>query len=724
VIRIVHLSDFHFSKKNFDGSVWKIVANFVNDEIKPDLILITGDITDNGGSDEFTLASEKLSELKIRNFGDTEAASFYVVPGNHDLYTYKGVALRGRKFWPFGNAANSEEYDRKEQIFKSTFNGRCLPPDPACTATLCVENRSCRVRLIGIDSNHRTCLLAQGAIEESAINQAVKLATDDKKSDLVIALVHHHVLPIPSVERGKMQANGLANVINATGLLNAGVLLERLSSAQVNLILHGHEHASHVARFAGSEPQSGTVVIVGAGSTTGHRQAEGWNINRATFNVLELEENGSVCLQRAKYDGSGFAFVGRNEVLSARDVRRARAFRRSKAERSHQRQLPTTRLWKVFDIDENRSVTISESRTDVYTEERLWSLSTTNASGFVEGDAELSFELHGGHNLTKKAAFSQDENDHNTYCMNVEVGPATEPSLTFVKRYSAVWRWCGAAVLRESDFHLLPQISLEGPRKFRREFVVLRIDDGHELEHANLTLILPPPHSPENSEFVVEFKKHGSETRKFSAELTKSLEFARKGYVNLQIPFPLPGYSYYLSWRPLGCATSNFSETAKKLVTEVKACADQLRDLALDAVSAPDGHLRVGIYGLAEISGSDFIPSISRLTSSTDSPESLTLGARRSFVRAALLGNEQVLWPPPAEGLETGLHDETMLLYSPLWLGSTQEDACAIILLRVAILEPAGWDNLDDENALKKIDQLMGKIDIARSVIQSNFRTS
>ena len=42
---------------------------------KPDVVLVTGDITHSGQSEKFTHAAELLNPLKM---------PFYVIPGNHD----------------------------------------------------------------------------------------------------------------------------------------------------------------------------------------------------------------------------------------------------------------------------------------------------------------------------------------------------------------------------------------------------------------------------------------------------------------------------------------------------------------------------------------------------------------------------------------------------------------------------------------------------------------
>ena len=44
---IVHISDLHVSNQAFDEGVFMQAANEIND-IQPDMIVLTGDLTENG----------------------------------------------------------------------------------------------------------------------------------------------------------------------------------------------------------------------------------------------------------------------------------------------------------------------------------------------------------------------------------------------------------------------------------------------------------------------------------------------------------------------------------------------------------------------------------------------------------------------------------------------------------------------------------------------------
>ncbi|HET9787793.1 MAG TPA: metallophosphoesterase family protein, partial [Pyrinomonadaceae bacterium] len=73
---IVHLSDIHFGRT--DQSVVKPLISFVN-EIKPDLVAVSGDLTQRARSWQFQEA---------RAFLDSLPKPQIVVPGNHDVPLY------------------------------------------------------------------------------------------------------------------------------------------------------------------------------------------------------------------------------------------------------------------------------------------------------------------------------------------------------------------------------------------------------------------------------------------------------------------------------------------------------------------------------------------------------------------------------------------------------------------------------------------------------------
>ncbi len=72
---IAHLSDLHFGSKNYK-EVWKLTAQHL-EAIKPDLLLVTGDLVDTPKKRLYAEVKESLENLRI---------PYHVCAGNHDRF--------------------------------------------------------------------------------------------------------------------------------------------------------------------------------------------------------------------------------------------------------------------------------------------------------------------------------------------------------------------------------------------------------------------------------------------------------------------------------------------------------------------------------------------------------------------------------------------------------------------------------------------------------------
>jgi 3',5'-cyclic AMP phosphodiesterase CpdA len=92
IFQILHISDLHIRvDNNFDRSVVldpliKRIGDDLKDpksSLKPEIIVVTGDIAYSGQKDEYTLAKilfdDLLKKLEISN------DRLFIVPGNHDV---------------------------------------------------------------------------------------------------------------------------------------------------------------------------------------------------------------------------------------------------------------------------------------------------------------------------------------------------------------------------------------------------------------------------------------------------------------------------------------------------------------------------------------------------------------------------------------------------------------------------------------------------------------
>lgn len=178
---IVHLSDIHCGHENFSKKALETAIGEIN-RLKPDIIVITGDLTENGLLDEYKLASKYIRKFKCKNI--------VVGSGNHD-YKHTGFLL-----W--------------EHFFS--------PPEMMTVNNILITHlRTARPdRDIG-EVGYRQLVWFQEVLNKN-------------KDKFKIVALHHHLVPIP--DTGTKQ-----NII-----VDAGDALRTLIEGGANLVLCGHKH--------------------------------------------------------------------------------------------------------------------------------------------------------------------------------------------------------------------------------------------------------------------------------------------------------------------------------------------------------------------------------------------------------------------------------------------------------------------------------------------------
>ena len=96
-MQIVQLSDLHVGGL-FKEDAFNTIVNEVN-ELSPDVVIISGDLTDDGLIFQFQQARSLIQKIKCPNL--------IALPGNHD-YRHTGYLLF-KKFFPFSNQIHEYE---------------------------------------------------------------------------------------------------------------------------------------------------------------------------------------------------------------------------------------------------------------------------------------------------------------------------------------------------------------------------------------------------------------------------------------------------------------------------------------------------------------------------------------------------------------------------------------------------------------------------------------
>ena len=198
---IAHISDLHISKNSFDEEVFMKAASEINN-LQPDMIILSGDITDNGYYKEFKQANRYLSMFE---------PPLFAVPGNHDA--------RNLGYQTFEELIGERSWKLTVGDDFTVIGLDSSTPD---------ENSG------GIGRPQHLWLEHQ--LDECVINEHFS-----------IVVLHHHVISIPQTGRER-------NVLS-----DSGDILKTLTTHEVDLVLSGHKHVPNLWKI-------NETVIANAGS--------------------------------------------------------------------------------------------------------------------------------------------------------------------------------------------------------------------------------------------------------------------------------------------------------------------------------------------------------------------------------------------------------------------------------------------------------------------------
>lgn len=231
---IIHCSDLHFGHGFLPQRAEDLIRHI--NEVKPDLAIVSGDLTMRARTEQFRAARAFL--LKIH-------APILVVPGNHDVPLYK--------FW-----------ERMTHPFR---NYKELIAD-LNSGPVQLSN----VAFFGLNTvnPHRH---QQGKFRASELSAMENWAAQQGDRWRIV-VVHQHFANIPGHERPGVFPHG-------------DRALQRMSDAGIHAVLHGHVHYQHVASSAEFFPQiEPPVALICAGTPTSLRTRGAKPTNN--YNILKF----------------------------------------------------------------------------------------------------------------------------------------------------------------------------------------------------------------------------------------------------------------------------------------------------------------------------------------------------------------------------------------------------------------------------------------------------
>jgi len=235
--RIVHLSDLHFGAHDeslVEGVDWQV------DQLKPDLVVISGDFTQRARTEQFREACAFLEGLRDRGH------EVLGVPGNHDVPLYDVL----RRF-----LSPLARYRR------------------FIDETLCPFIELPGVAVLGINTA-RSLTFKDGRISHDQVD-FIRETFSRTPSEAFRVLVTHH--PLFALRIGE-------EVERAIG--RQELALDAVEESGVDMLLAGHAHHASSQDAGDLVTRAGGVLVVQAGTATSTRVRE----QEQSFNVIDIGE--------------------------------------------------------------------------------------------------------------------------------------------------------------------------------------------------------------------------------------------------------------------------------------------------------------------------------------------------------------------------------------------------------------------------------------------------
>jgi 3',5'-cyclic AMP phosphodiesterase CpdA len=249
---IAHLSDLHFGR--LDRATLPALIAAV-DAAKPDVVVVSGDLTQRARRQEFKDAGRFLGDLPSPQI---------VVPGNHDVPLYNVVA---RALWPLSRYRKYISDD----------------PEPFYADD--------EIAVLGVNTA-RSLTLKNGRINREQIARScARLAAH--RAGVTRIIVTHHPFDVPDAG-------------DSHGILGrARTAMAAFAQHGVDLILSGHLHVARTSDTTARYKVAGhPLLLVQAGTATSTRRREEVN----SCNIIRIDRP-HVSVERLNWSGDQASFA-------------------------------------------------------------------------------------------------------------------------------------------------------------------------------------------------------------------------------------------------------------------------------------------------------------------------------------------------------------------------------------------------------------------------------
>lgn len=250
---LVHLSDLHFGR--VDPELLEPLRALVH-KVAPDVVVVSGDLTQRAKSEEFEEA---------RAFLDTLPGPQIVVPGNHDISLYNVL----RRFLA--------PLDRYKRYITDDLSPVFIDDE---------------IAVLGVNTA-RSLTFKDGRVNEEQVAQIRKQLAGLSK-DLTRVIVTHHPFDLPKT----FDDDDLVD--------RAPMAMQAFAESGVDVLMAGHLHASHAGSTAERYHMSEyAALVIQAGTATSTRGRGETN----SFNVVRIDAD------RVEVDRYGWDLVGKDYSL-------------------------------------------------------------------------------------------------------------------------------------------------------------------------------------------------------------------------------------------------------------------------------------------------------------------------------------------------------------------------------------------------------------------------
>ena len=255
---VVHLSDLHFGRT--DPAILAPLVKFVR-EISPDLVAVSGDLTQRARTAEFVSAREFLASIPFPQI---------VVPGNHDVPLHNPFSRFVRRL---------DRYTRY------------ITPD------LQPVFEDSEMLVVGVNTA-RAFTWKDGRINVRQLQQ-LRATLEKVPADRTKIVVTHHPFDLPAGASGRVVGR-------------SRLAMKTLAECRVDLLLAGHFHIADTTQTARRYQMPGySAIVVSSGTSTSTRGRGQPN----SLNVIKLDRPNLTIERRIWRPTSGIFDVQSVEIF-------------------------------------------------------------------------------------------------------------------------------------------------------------------------------------------------------------------------------------------------------------------------------------------------------------------------------------------------------------------------------------------------------------------------